>query len=89
MSTKPAEFDDGEETYAVRNANGTGAFMLESREPDTKTVLKANPDYWGKGPVPARGDRDHLHADPERGDPRGSTAFGRSRPDPGRSGAGS
>jgi peptide/nickel transport system substrate-binding protein len=52
MSTKPAEFDDGEETYAVRNANGTGAFMLESREPDTKTVLKANPDYWGKDQFP-------------------------------------
>ena len=50
--TKPAEFDDGEETYAVRNANGTGAFMLESREPDTKTVLKANPNYWGKGQFP-------------------------------------
>jgi peptide/nickel transport system substrate-binding protein len=50
--TKPAEFDDGEETYAVRNANGTGAFMLESREPDTKTVLKANPDYWGKDQFP-------------------------------------
>ncbi len=48
----PAEFDTGEETYAVRNANGTGAFMLDSREPDTKTVLKANPDYWGKGEFP-------------------------------------
>lgn len=50
--TKPAEFDDGEETYAVRNANGTGAFMLESREPDTKTVLKVNPNYWGKDDFP-------------------------------------
>lgn len=50
--TEPAEFDDGEETYAVRNANGTGAYMLESREPDTKTVLKANPEYWGKGQFP-------------------------------------
>lgn len=51
-SAKPAEFDDGEETYAVRNANGTGAYILESREPDTKTVLKANPDYWGKDEFP-------------------------------------
>ena len=48
----PAEFDTGEETFAVRNANGTGAFMLESREPDVKTVLKANPNYWGKGQFP-------------------------------------
>ncbi|WP_424992614.1 ABC transporter substrate-binding protein [Oceaniradius stylonematis] len=45
--TEPAEFDDGEETYAVRNANGTGAFKLVSREPDTKTVLARNDDYWG------------------------------------------
>ena len=51
-SAKPAEFDDGEETFAVRNANGTGAYILESREPDTKTVLKANPNYWGKGQFP-------------------------------------
>lgn len=50
--TVPAEFDASEETYAVRNANGTGAFMLESREPDTRTVLKANPDYWGIGEFP-------------------------------------
>ncbi len=48
----PAEFDTGEETFAVRNTNGTGAFMLESREPDTKTVLKANPNYWGKDEFP-------------------------------------
>ncbi len=51
-SAKPAEFDDGEETFAVRNANGTGAYILESREPDTKTVLKANPNYWGKDEFP-------------------------------------
>ena len=49
---KTAKFEAGEETYAVRNANGTGAFILESREPDTKTVLKANPNYWGKGQFP-------------------------------------
>ena len=51
-AVKPAEFDDGEETFAVRNANGTGAYILESREPDTRTVLKANPDYWGIGEFP-------------------------------------
>ena len=51
-SAEPAEFDDGEETFAVRNANGTGAYILESREPDVKTVLKANPNYWGKDEFP-------------------------------------
>ena len=49
---KPQDFENGEETWAVRNANGTGAFMLVSREPDSKTVLEQNPDYWGKGQFP-------------------------------------
>lgn len=45
--TKPQDFEGGEENYAVRNANGTGAFRLVSREPDTRTVLAKNEDYWG------------------------------------------
>ncbi|MEL6481712.1 MAG: ABC transporter substrate-binding protein, partial [Pseudomonadota bacterium] len=45
-------FDASEETYAVRNTNGTGAFVLESRAPDEKTVLTQNPNYWGKGEFP-------------------------------------
>ncbi|MEO0819486.1 MAG: ABC transporter substrate-binding protein [Pseudomonadota bacterium] len=49
---EPSNFDASEETFAVRNTNGTGAFMLESRAPDEKTVLKANPNYWGKGTFP-------------------------------------
>jgi peptide/nickel transport system substrate-binding protein len=44
---KPLSFKDKEETYASKNANGTGAYMLVSREPDVKTVLKRNPNYWG------------------------------------------
>lgn len=35
-----------EESYAVRHANGTGPFILESREPDMKTVWRKNPDWW-------------------------------------------
>ncbi|MEL6265068.1 MAG: ABC transporter substrate-binding protein, partial [Pseudomonadota bacterium] len=45
-------FDASEETYAVRNANGTGAFKLVSRSVDELTVLEANPDYWGIGTFP-------------------------------------
>ena len=37
-----------EETYAVGHANGTGPYILKSREPDVKTVLEANPKWWGK-----------------------------------------
>jgi len=38
--------------FAVRNANGTGAFVLESRVIDEKTVLSANDAYWGKDEFP-------------------------------------
>ncbi len=34
--------------FANLNANGTGPFMLKSREPGQKTVLVRNPNYWGK-----------------------------------------
>jgi len=45
--TKPQDYTNKEETYAARNANGTGPYMLVSRQPDVKTVLKRNPNYWG------------------------------------------
>ena len=44
---KPLDHNAGETTYATSNTNGTGAFMLVSRAVDEKTVLKANPNYWG------------------------------------------
>ena len=37
-----------EETYASRNANGTGAYILKGWEPDQKIVFTANKDWWGK-----------------------------------------
>lgn len=37
-----------EETYATRHANGTGPFMLKSREPQVKTVMVPNPNWWDK-----------------------------------------
>lgn len=45
---KPQDFKNNEETYAARNANGTGPFVLRSREPDVKTVLVLNSNWWGK-----------------------------------------
>ncbi len=45
---KPLDFNAKEETFASRNANGTGPFILKSWEPDVKTVLVANPNYWGQ-----------------------------------------
>jgi len=40
------------DNFAVRNANGTGAYKLVSREQDVRTVLKRNEAYWGNGEVP-------------------------------------
>lgn len=39
------------ENGATRAVNGTGAFMLATREQDSKTVMKQNPNYWGKDKV--------------------------------------
>ncbi len=44
---KPLDFKNREETFASKNANGTGPFMLKSREADIKTVLVKFPGYTG------------------------------------------
>ncbi|RZL38110.1 MAG: ABC transporter substrate-binding protein [Rubrivivax sp.] len=46
--TKPLDFKNREESYASTNANGTGPFQLASRQPGVRTVLKRNPNWWGK-----------------------------------------
>ena len=51
-ATVPQNFKAGEETFAVRNANGTGPFKLVSREPDVRTELVRNDDYWGRDQFP-------------------------------------
>ncbi len=48
------DFNAKEETFAVRNANGTGPYVLRTREPDVRTVMAANPNYWGKGTFPLK-----------------------------------
>ena len=44
---EPQNYNARQETYAVRNTNGTGPYKLKSYESDTRTVLVANPDWWG------------------------------------------
>src|SRR5688572_20453438 len=46
--TRPVDFTAREESYATRNTNGTGPYMLKSREPDVKTVMLRNPGWWGR-----------------------------------------
>ncbi|MEP7156987.1 MAG: ABC transporter substrate-binding protein [Betaproteobacteria bacterium] len=45
--TRPQEFKNKEETYAVRNAMGTGPYILVIWEPGVKALYKKNPDWWG------------------------------------------
>ena len=42
----PGNTSTGAVTYASDHAMGTGPFALESRTPDAKTVLTANPNWW-------------------------------------------
>ena len=45
--TRPQNTRAREETFTVRNTNGTGAYRLASREPDVRTVLARNDAWWG------------------------------------------
>jgi peptide/nickel transport system substrate-binding protein len=44
---KPQNFAAKEDMVTAREANGTGPYSLVSRQPDVKTVLKKNPNWWG------------------------------------------
>jgi len=46
-ATKPQNYSAKEDMITAHQANGTGPYMLKSREPDIKTVLVKNPDWWG------------------------------------------
>ena len=47
-ATRPADLTSREENFATRNAMGTGPFLLQSREPDRRTVLVPNPNWWDR-----------------------------------------
>jgi peptide/nickel transport system substrate-binding protein len=51
-TARAADLTKNEESYATRNANGTGPFILKEREPDVKTVLARNPNWWGQKDEP-------------------------------------
>jgi peptide/nickel transport system substrate-binding protein len=46
-ATKPQNYSAKEDMITAHQANGTGAYMLKTREPDVKTVLVKNPNWWG------------------------------------------
>ncbi len=47
-AARVADLTSREENFATRNAMGTGPFMLQSREPDRRTVLVPNPNWWDR-----------------------------------------
>lgn len=47
-SLKPTDVGAQIEGYATYHTNGTGPFIVESRVPDSKTVLVRNPNWWDK-----------------------------------------
>ena len=46
--SKPLDFKNKEESYAGFNQNGTGPYLLATRQPGIKTTYKRNPNWWGK-----------------------------------------
>jgi peptide/nickel transport system substrate-binding protein len=47
-SMEPKDIRTKDETFAHRNAMGTGQFTVKEWQPDQKLVLVKNPNYWGK-----------------------------------------
>ncbi|WP_293799215.1 ABC transporter substrate-binding protein [uncultured Bosea sp.] len=45
---KPTDFGKGITGYPTDHTNGTGPFIIESRQPDAKTVFVKNPNWWDK-----------------------------------------
>ena len=44
---KAQDFNGKQETFAVRNAMGTGPYKLDSYQPDVHVKLKRHTEYWG------------------------------------------
>lgn len=60
-SAVPQNFAQREELHAVRNANGTGPYMIRTREQDQRTIMVRNPNWWGRDANIARGNVDEYH----------------------------
>ena len=48
-ATRPSSAADSVESYAGRNENGTGPFIVAERESGVKTVFKPYGNWWGTG----------------------------------------
>ena len=72
--TKPLDFKNKEESHASLNANGTGPYMMVSRQPAVKVVLQTQPELVG--PVRGQCAGDCVHADCQRRHAAGGAAIG-------------
>ena len=50
-SVEPKDIKTKDESFAHRNAMGTGPYMVKEWQPDQKLVLVKNPGYWGNNPT--------------------------------------
>ena len=74
------DYNARQETFAVRNANGTGAYQLERYEPDVRTTLKAFPQWWNRGGAANASSAVSMWRCPAAAGPaRGACTNGRSR----------
>jgi peptide/nickel transport system substrate-binding protein len=65
---RPQDFTNAEETYASRNANGTGPYILVKREAEIATVLRKNPKWWGLAEKRFEGNVDEIVYRPIKSD---------------------
>lgn len=54
--TKPQDYNAKQETFAVRNAMGTGPFQLKRYDADVRTQLTTSPQWWGRASHPGNVD---------------------------------
>ena len=47
-AVQPGSANNTTETFANRNTNGTGPYVIRERDPGVKTVFAANPGWWDK-----------------------------------------
>lgn len=52
--TESQDFAAGEESYAVRNTNGTGPYRMIERDPEVRTELEVFEDHWDETPEVSR-----------------------------------
>lgn len=50
-SLEPKDIKTKDESFAHRNAMGSGPYMVKEWQPDQRLVLVKNPNYWGNNPT--------------------------------------